>query len=326
MNEGGFGEFVKIGETYSWNYHKGCRMQWLSKEEVIFNSLGKKGMSATIHNINSKNDREIDFPIDSVHEGGHLASSFSYERLENCMGGYGYIYSDESYLDENIPENTGLFLVDLKENKRTLLVSIKELFEFGDVPDYVANQKNFVTHTLFSKDGRYLSFMHRAVSAQYDALRWSRLLVYDLKEEKMYVAGTDDMVSHYVWNDDNQIIAFCRMDGIDSHVLFKDPKLETWERIAYPRLNSDGHQSFISPHSFITDTYPDKYRMARIFKVDSRTNEVELLIKVNSLKKYQSIPGAHWACDLHPRVNRSGTKICFDSVFSGERALCIMEI
>ena len=326
LKEGRPDEYVKIGETYSWNYHKGCRMQWLNDAEVIYNSLGDNGMGSTIYNIHTKQDRRIDFPIDSVHEGGHLASSFSYERLENCMGGYGYIYSDESFLEENIPESTGLFLVDLETNKRRLLVSIKELFEFGAVPDYVKNQKNFVTHTLFSKDGRYLSFMHRAVSAQYDALRWSRLLVYDLQENKLHVAGTDNMVSHYVWNDENQIIAFCRMEGIDSHVLFKEPNLKTWDRIAYPRLNSDGHQSFIHSNSFITDTYPDKYRIARIFKVDIQSNEVKLLVKVNSLKKYQSIPGAHWACDLHPRMNRSGTILCFDSVFTGKRALCTMKI
>ncbi|WP_146106212.1 hypothetical protein [Aureicoccus marinus] len=107
--DGGLKEFIKIGETYSWNYHKGCRMQWLNQEEVIYNSVGEKGMGATIVNIRSKKERKINFPIDSVHEGGHLASSFSYERLESCMGGYGYLYKDDSYLEENVPDGTGLF-------------------------------------------------------------------------------------------------------------------------------------------------------------------------------------------------------------------------
>ncbi|WP_219843815.1 hypothetical protein [Aureicoccus marinus] len=147
-----------------------------------------------------------------------------------------------------------------------------------------------------------------------------------MHENSLHVAGTDDMVSHYVWNDQNQIIAFCRMEGIDSHILFKDPHLLSWERLAYPRLNSDGHQSFIDSNNFITDTYPDKRRMARIFKVNIHSNEVKLLANLNSLKKYQSIPGSHWACDLHPRMNRAGNVMCFDSVFTGKRALCIMEV
>lgn len=42
-----------------------------------------------------------------------------------------------------------------------------------------------------------------------------------------------------------------------------------YQIIAGDVLNSDGHQSFISDTSFVADTYPDKYRMAKSIRLIS---------------------------------------------------------
>ena len=38
FSEAGIGDFHPLGESFAWNYHKGCRLQWLDGEHVIFNS------------------------------------------------------------------------------------------------------------------------------------------------------------------------------------------------------------------------------------------------------------------------------------------------
>ena len=53
-------------------------------------------------------------------------------------------------------------------------------------------------------------------------------------------------------------------------------------------LNSDGHQSFISDTSFVADTYPDKYRMAKIYKADINTQSADLLLSIYSPKEFQT--------------------------------------
>ena len=319
-------DFIKIGDSRAWNYHKGCRLQWANVDTMMYNDSVDNQLVSRLYHIPTQTTKTISHPIDAVSSDGAFATSFSYERLEELMPGYGYGYQDEAYMNENFSEKTGLFLIDIAKNESKLLISLKELIALGEIPDEILSQKHFVTHTLFSPDNRYISFLHRSVDTSNITKRWSRFCVFDLETSECHIGPTDDMISHYVWNKENEIIAFCRIDGVDSHVLFKEPTLKKYSRIAYPRLNSDGHQSFVDDTSFVTDTYPDKYRMAKLYTVDVVTNTVKQIASLNSPKKYRSKYKKHWACDLHPRMNRKGDVVCFDSVHTGKRALCIMKI
>lgn len=327
MKNGKPGDYTKIGESTAWNYHKGCRLQWAGNRHIIYNDEEGDKLVSRLFNIQDKITKTIPFPIDSISLCGKYASSFSYGRLEMTMPGYGYVHDDESFKTEKIPSETGLFVGNLEDGTKELVVSLQELNEKGNLKEYpISEGHQYVTHTLFSPDGRYVSFLYRAAVMGNLSKRWTQMGVYDRETKQCYFSPTDEMVSHYVWNEKNQIMAYSRVEGIDSHVLFEDPSLQTYKRVAYPQLNSDGHQSFISNTTFVTDTYPDKYRMAKLYSVDIETNKAILLASINSLKKFQSKSYRHWCCDLHPRMNRKGDIVCFDSVHTGERALCVMKV
>ncbi len=315
-----------LAETKAWNYHKGCRLQWVEDRKLIYNDVHNSTLGSTMYNIDNKEVIKYNFPIDSVSPNGQYATSFSYERLEKLMPGYGYAYQDESYLDEMITPLTGMYLMDLEKGSRELICSLEDLAQQQPEAQEISGYHHYVTHSLFSHDSRYVSFLHRWASIDNPAKRYSRLAVYDRENKSVHFSPTDGMVSHYVWNKKHQIIAYCRTEGIDSHVLFLNPEMKSYKRIAYPALNSDGHQSFVSDQVFVTDTYPDKYRMANLYTVDAETNNTELIARVNSPKKFQSIPACHWSCDLHPRMNHKGDIVCFDSVHTGNRSLCLMKI
>lgn len=326
FSTGKFGDFVKIGESSAWNYHKGCRLQWLGKNAIIYNTAVSNKLISRIINIHDRTSTDIDFPIDTVSADGKFGSSFSYERLENFMPGYGYNYKDDSFLDESAPKNSGLFLVDLSKNTAKLLVSLYDLAQNSINCPESKNSRHYVTHSEFSYDGRYIAFLHRWVGPTVQKRR-SRLLVFDIAENQFIVFPTEQMVSHYVWNRQNQIIAYCRIDDTDCHVLFNVPDINNYKKVPKNILNSDGHQSFINNNSFITDTYPDKFRMANIYQVNIDTDKVKKLAAVYSPKEYQTINYfKHIACDLHPRISPKGTYVCFDSPRTGKRALCVMPI
>ena len=319
--------FVPLGDSFAWNYHKGCRLQWVNDEKVVFNTAVSDKLGSKIVNINSKEEQWIDYPIDTSSGCGTMATSFSYERLENLMPGYGYPYKDEGLLEENAPMNTGLFLVDLVNNTRTLVLSLETLA--NDLSDEISEPNSFrhyVTHSEFSPDKRYVSFLHRWVSK--DVLnRKSRLVIFDRKEHKHFALPTSGMVSHYVWNKKNQILAYCSVNNKDCHAIFDIPAVDKFKPIATDTLNSDGHQSFITENTFITDTYPDKYRMAKLFKVNIKSDDTQLLAFIYSPKKFQTKNfHKHIACDLHPRVSPCGEYLCFDAVRQGNRSLCVMKI
>ena len=319
-----FTEWHLLDETRAWNYHKGCRLQWVDESHVIYNSSDGKTLYSNICSLTNNEKTQINWPIDSVSTDGRWATSFSYGRLELQMPGYGYAIGDnETFADDYAPENTGLYLVDLQNNERKLLLSLKQLSEVKHEDD-MTDKYHFVTHTEFSPDGRYIAFLHRWYKGTFQR---TRLVVFDLQTNTINVSPTTGMVSHYVWNENNGIVAYCRTENVDSHVYFQDPTMHEWKRCGYPKLNSDGHHHFIDEDTFVVDTYPDKYRHMKLWKVNIKTDEVTLLADVKSMKQYVNPDDNHnWKCDLHPRISHDGKLACFDSTHTGKRSLCVMAI
>ena len=319
-----YGEWHNVGKTRAWNYHKGCRLQCVDDSHLIYNTCEGGWLNATICDVVTGEHRIIGWSIDSVSADGHWATTFSYGRLEQLMPGYGYVVGDdEAHMDAFAPASTGLYLVNLEKNERQMLVSLDQLAAFQPEPS-MADTYHFVTQTEFSPDGCYVAFLHRWYKGTF---KRTRLIVFDLATHQMYVSPTTGMVSHYVWNARNGIVAYCRMEDIDSHVFFSDPTMRQWKRCGYPQLNSDGHHHFIDDDTFVVDTYPDKYRHCKLWKVSVKSDEVSLLADVKSQKQFVNPDIDHnWKCDLHPRVSTDGTLVSFDSTHTGRRSLCVMRI
>lgn len=329
FNGGQIGNYTIVGQTSAWNFHKGCRLQWVDPYRLIFNFRdgASKKLASKIINIQTKEEKTVCLPIDTVSSNGKFATSFCYRRLEKFMPGYGYSHLSSSDLpDSKSPIDSGLFLVDLVKNDYRLLVSLDRLASDTKMEENSQDSYHYVTHSSFSHDGRFVSFFHRWTGED-TRKRYTRLVIYDLVNECYFAAPTGYMVSHYVWNKRNEIVVYCNYNNVDSHVLLKVQDLDSSHNIVYPALNSDGHQSFITDTKIVTDTYPDRRRMAKLHLVDIEKNTVQLLARVRSPKRYQTKTFfKHIACDLHPRVSPDGKYVCFDTVKTGERALAIMRL
>src|SRR5699024_3331751 len=147
-----------------------------------------------------------------------------------------------------------------------------------------------------------------------------RLITINIDGTDMYNLSDDDMVSHSYWKDDETILSFARKKEIgNGYFLIKD-KTKDYKHILKD-LNIDGHPSY-SPNKtkIITDNYPDKSRNQSLYLVVN--DEIKVIGKVHAPFKYDN----DTRCDLHPRWNREGTKICFDSVFENKRALYEIEL
>jgi len=329
FNNGKLGDFHKLGITYAWNWHKGCRLQWLNEKQVIFNNAVDDIIVSSIVNIETNESYNLPYPIDSVYfsKDECVATTFSYGRLQMCMPGYGYPYSDESFLKEKTPSETGLFLMDLKSGERKLIVPVSLLVErFGKID--AEKYYHYVTHTEFSKDGRYISFLYRRMEVGGDInKRVTMILVYDRKTEELILLPTQVSGSHYVWNGKHQIIASCIIDNKSCHVLYDMKNVEHYKIIKPDVLNQDGHQSFLNDDIFITDTYPDKWRQCQLYKVDINTQNIEKILSINTPKQFMSKTVYNYIdCDLHPRISPSGRYVCCDICSTKKRSLLVMSL
>lgn len=329
IENGKFGDFHKIANSFAWNFHKGCRLQWIDDSNVIYNTAVGEKLISESKNIVTDEICRYEYPIDAIYNNGDvlLATNFCYERLNRCMPGYGYAVNDGDS-EETAPNDSGLFLVDLKKNSRRMLVSLKELASSVG-KDYSDGYTHFVTHTEFSQDGNYVAFLYRAapVGQEGKDMHKTWILVYDLRTDKLITLPTQQSGSHYVWNSKNQIIASCVIDDKSCHVLYDITNPEDYKIIAADVLNSDGHQTFISDNEFITDTYPDRRRMAKLFVANIENGSTRMIADMYSPKQFQTKDvHCHIACDLHPRMSPSKRYVSFDSPRTGNRSLYIMSV
>lgn len=153
------------------------------------------------------------------------------------------------------------------------------------------------------------------------AQKYTRLVTVNPDGSEMYNLSDDDMTSHCCWKNDEEILAYAhKKNGGDGYYLMKD-KTQEHIKLWSDLLISDGHPSYSPDGAYIiTDTYPDRQRVANIYCIDAKNNEINTIAKVFAPFKYDN----DVRCDLHPRWNHRGDKICFDSVFEGNRQLYIV--
>ena len=99
------------------------------------------------------------------------------------------------------------------------------------------------------------------------------------------------MVSHYTWDTDSNLIAYCRKDNIDGHYIFFSERFSKSKLICNEILNSDGHQHVIpNTKTFVTDTYPNHRRFAKLYIVDYEKNIAREIANVKSPKNFKPEP------------------------------------
>jgi hypothetical protein len=130
-------------------------------------------------------------------------------------------------------------------------------------------------------------------------------------------------ISHPTWRNDSQIMVWGPHNGKIHYHLYED-KTNNVEIIGADVLTENGHMTY-SPDGnwLLSDTYPD-----------DKTNErILFLYHMESGLRYDI--GSFYAdpdlgkinrCDLHPRWDNSGTKVCIDSVHENERQMYIIDV
>lgn len=150
-----------IGQSDSFNWQQGSMAQWLpnSNDKVIFNlSLGDRYISKLV-NIQTNEEHLIDYPIYELLPNGKFALGLDYERLYWCRA-YHYQPVQKKELDVQVLEGDGIFLIDLENNYRTLLIDIQKIISIDPDPDF-SNAKHWLEHIMISPDGSRFVFLHR---------------------------------------------------------------------------------------------------------------------------------------------------------------------
>lgn len=315
----------KLAETNAWNVQQSCMMQWMGPDyssRILYNDFRNGAYCSVILTLSTMEERIIPAPVYSVSSDGKFALTLDFSRLYELRPGYGYNNLPEETKGIALPDTTAIWKVDLETG------DVVELLKYTDFASFQPREEmnevgsvHKVNHIMISPDNKRFMVLYRWFIGE---RKYTRLITCDVDGTNMFVLSDDDMVSHCFWKDSKYIIAFeNKSKGGTGYYLMKD-KTDKFYR-CWPEMTGDGHPSFSPDRKLIvTDTYPNRSRIAcvKLMDGDVRKREVNTIAKVFAPFKYDN----DTRCDLHPRWNREGNKICFDSIFEGHRGLYTINV
>ncbi|MHB9133934.1 MAG: hypothetical protein ACYDBB_22940 [Armatimonadota bacterium] len=315
------GAYLPIAETNAWNFQQGAMLQWhpaAPEEEVIFNRFQDGRYVGVIRNIHSGAERLLSRPVANVSPDGRYALGINFSRLFDFRPGYGYANLPDPYAGVAQPEEDGIFLVDLAGGESRLVLSYPEIARLS--PAYAQGRKLLVNHITFNTDGTRFVFLVRDFPT--DGIQW-RTAIFTANADGSHPSCLQDYgyASHYCWRDAEHVLFHCEAGGAWALYLLTDQSAER-QLIDPSFFTADGH-CFYSPDRrwLLYDSYPvDDYRQLYLYDCAAGRG-----ITLGRFYADPAIAG-DIRCDLHPRWNRAGTAISFDSIHEGFRGVYRMDI
>lgn len=317
--------FIEIGSTHSWNVQQSCMAQWMGpdyKTRILYNDFRGGRYCAVIYNFLKKQEEKV-LPMAAydVARDGSFFLSLDFSRLHRMRPGYGYSNLPEETKGELCPDKGCIWKVDVADGK------ITELFKYTDLANFETDEsmegaEHKVNHLMISPNGKRFMMLYRWIQK---GRKHTRLLTVNIDKTEMYNLSDDVFVSHCYWKNDKEILSFLRKERTGDHYYLMEDKTQNY-KMFWSGLNTDGHCSY-SPDGelIITDTYPNRKRIASVFLCTEEggpEGTVKRLARVYSPFKYDN----DCRCDLHPRWNHDGSKICIDSVHDGKRGLYVIPV
>lgn len=347
--------FESLAETRAWNFQQGARLQWLpgSKDVLVYNAIEDGRLIAVLHDLSSGAKRSLDGGIYGFSPDGAYSISPDFNILSDLWPAYGYLALSGGGAGD--PETSGLWLTDVVTGERSLLVSTARASQLGASETAASGSGHFLAHPSFSPDGSRICFLHRFFSA--DGALYTRMIVTDRDARHMTLLA-EEKVSHFDWFNNDELLVWARFAGkglakarssgllnnpliyplvamarkitgrwkrgLLSEAFYKlpvngDPKT----RYGWPRLDNDGHPMFARSHDWILlDTYPHNgvypivlYNQTTGERVDPAVFDYGVTSSDTDAK-----------CDLHPRWDRTETRIAVDTCEKGVRRVQLIDV
>ena len=315
-------KIIKIGIVHAWNVQQGCMAQWLGpdfKTMFIYNDFRDGKYCSVIFNLEIMQEvKVLPLPIYDVARDGSFALSLDFSRLHRLRPGYGYYNLPDSTAKEPCPDKTCIWRMDLETG------NVRELLKYTDMAAFETSKsmvgaEHKVNHPMISPSGKRIMVLHRWFRK---GRKYTRLVTMNDDGSDMYNLSDDVFVSHCYWKNDREILSFLRKSTTGDHYYLMKDKTQEYE-LYWPRLSTDGHCSYSPDRSLIiTDSYPNRKRQAFVYVCKEEQAQPVRIATVFAPFRYDNA----CRCDLHPRWNHAGDKICIDSVHRGKRAMYVIPI
>ena len=328
--------WIELGETRAWNWQQGCMLQWRpgSKTEVLFNDREGDHFVCRIIDIKTRRMRTIPFPIYTVSPDGRIAMSTDFPRINDMRPGYGYAGLPDPNSGELMPENTGIYKIDLDTGDAELVITMADMRKIPYPKGDISDKKHYFNHLLFNTDGSRFIFLNRWRIQEFRASNPTtpfdtRMLTATPDGKDIRVVDDSGYTSHFIWRDSEHILAWTKPPSHgDRFYLFRDDGSRKGVAIGPDVMTTNGHCSYLplpGNEWILNDTYPDENRLQHVFLYHVPTGRRVPLGNFFMHTKYRF----DWECrvDTHPRFSPDGRYVVIDSPHDGRgRQLHLLDI
>jgi len=318
-------EFIPITVTRAWNFQQGCMAHWLATSPdslIIYNDFREgKYVSVILNVFNRKELKVIQYPVSAVSPDGKEAVSINFSRLRFTRPDYGYGGNgQDARLNIQLPNDDGLFLVDLETGLARLLVSFEQIKDL--IPPLQDGNIAWFNHTLFSRGGSKIFWLSRQMEGNN---RITTSLTVNRDGTDLRRCFPDGWAgSHFDWLNDEELMVTANYDSKQyAHVLFTIGQ-KNYKRLGNGLLDYDGHGTFSPDQKWmVTDTYTSSgLREQKIYLMDMKSELVKSLGRFIEPAEFEG----YWRCDIHCRWSPKGDIIGFNSTMSGSRQVYIFKL
>jgi hypothetical protein len=313
------GEVIANLESRAYNWQQGTRIQWISENKFIYNYYDSDNdrYISKIHNVVNRN--VVETLPSSVYDcfNDEFALTLNFRRLARLAPDYGYFcHTKDVDLDEIF--NDGVWRLDMRKGTSKLVLSLAQAIDLAPSPE-MKGAKHSVNHIMISPDGERFIVIHRWYKY---GRRHDRLLVARTDGSELKLLADGGMVSHCFWQSNSCLLSYLRHDGKDGYYTFDvfDPHFTSLGNGVVAGFG-DGHPNMLGAQ-IVFDTYPDRARMQQLFLLDVQQRQLQRLGEFFEPLGFHGVT----RCDLHPRFDRLGGCVFFDSAHDGTRQLYEMTL
>lgn len=312
----------EITTSNAWSWQMGARARWSSKHNRIYvnDCIHGKYVCRIINTTDGSLIDEIPAALYDISPDEKWGVSINFSRLQRLRPGYGYSNLEDITQNETIPKNDGLYLVNLEEKTKTLLLSYSQLDEL--LPKFKKGEC-YLNHISFSPKSDKIMFFYIWTVKTLPGWK-ATLWIYDLKTGKTRCLEDEKQVSHYTWKNDYELL-ITEMDLDSRQCCYCLYNVDTGEKLIYDyeKLCSDGHPSFSRSNkiSFYSDTYPDTTNHQAFFVINNG-EYIELASLYHDPRMYEER-----RCDLHPHYFQTAEKVAIDTTYrNNKRSVAIISL
>lgn len=316
----------ELGTSRAWNWQQGCMLQWVpgSSSEAIWNDRQGDQFVAHILDVRTGKHRTIPSPIYALSPDGRWGVTTDFRRLNSTRPGYGYAGGSGNPVSGRIPDDVGIWRVDLATGARQLLFSLKDAaavhYDRGDFSRAV----HWFNHLLVSPDGARVIFLHRWRGEKEGKGFGTRMFTIGAMGAEPFVLDPHGKTSHFIWRDGQHVLAWAWHPSRGERFYLYRDRTGDVEVVGEGVMTENGHCTYLPGNAWIlNDTYPDRRRLQHPYLYHVRTGARYPLGHFHSPPEYTG----EWRCDTHPRFSPDGRKVVIDSPHGGAgRQLHLIDI